>query len=290
MPKLISHLMIALRTRGRIHAQYSIRGMYLRQILKNRSDVSLRIFVPEDEEEEYIVTYPWAEKLTICVPSDSKSGDVFQAVLEYPGRYKFVIDDDLVLQRRRDPISSSQKGGMGTAKDAMCLVDRVKYWLEKGYAAGGISLRNVNHYLSGESYKENTRICGATFFDSSILMREGIRFDDVQARSDFHVYLSLLELGYLNVCDYEFIIGQDGMRTNSPGGCSIYRTPAFLAEQAEELRRLHPRSVTLRHKKSTNPASVGIMTEEGVPDVRIAWARSFGIRKHERRSTSLIRR
>jgi hypothetical protein len=270
-------LHIYIPTRGRIDSQKSMKFFRLE---KCKHEVTF--VCPFSEALAFQKTYPWAYVET--VPDNYRYGNVcYRIMKETEGRYKVIIDDDLQLLHRRERTKISQTGSVATDEDADKLFDRIVYWLDKGYVHGGISLRQTNHFGNGVWYKTNTRVSGLMFFDSSIPNQEGVRFDAVQERSDFHMTLSLLELGYENVCDYEFMVGQYITGTNAPGGCSAYRTPQFLLEQAELLAKLHPKSVKVVYKQRKAEAVKSMADDKGIPDVRIQWARSLGIRKGQRK-------
>lgn len=276
-----------IRTRGRCDWQPTLTSMFLESVVPQLPWLDFRIVTPKSEYRDYVKHNPWTKRHLRLIPDSYRSGDVFQFILDSSDRYVFVIDDDLTLARRRDLKSTSQKGAYAEDKDVIDLLKRVRLWLKRGYVHGGISLRQNNHYSGEEVVKTNTRICGATFFDCDVINEEELRFDDLQARSDFHMWLSLLELGYENVCDYEFMVGHSrfkGMKrteTNSPGGCSVYRTPEFLIQEAKTLAELHP-TVKLRYKKAKASESDAIQTEQGVPDVTVYWLKSVGTRDDRR--------
>lgn len=280
-------LELCLRTRGRADWQPTINALFFQEVVKKIDWLKLKIVTPRSEYKDYVKHQPWTKRYISVVPDEYRSGDVFQHICEDNQRYNFCIDDDLTLARRRVLTSVSQKGANAEIKDVVALMHRVRKWLKKGYAHGGISMRQNNHYAGEEVVKYNTRVCGATFFDSKVINEEGIRFDAMQARSDFHVFVSLLELGYVNVCDYEFMVGHSRMKgmerieTNSRGGCSVYRTPEFLVSEAKLLQKYHP-NVRLKYKKTKDAASEAIQTEQGVPDVTIGWKRSVGINSSNR--------
>lgn len=296
MPSPSNHVQVFLPTRGRINKQITMDKFFLYNLFVGNTDLlpewlTFKIIVPESERREYLKAHRWTREFLDTVPDDFKFGSVCQYIADSSTGYTLIIDDDMRLLRRRNLLDPSQIGGTGTEQDARDLFNRVRRWLSSGYAHGGISLRQSNHFVTGAYFKTKTRICGTTFFDARILREEGIKFNAVQARSDFHVYLSLLELGYLNVCDYEFIVGQDGTGTNAPGGCSQYRTSEFQREQAELLASLHPGTVSLIYKKrkGTGLRALESRDGEGIPDVRISWDKAYGIRMDKRSNSDLAK-
>lgn len=285
-------LTLAIRTRGRADNQLSLKKFYLEEVCKALPWVRFRIIMPSSEKQAYVKYQPWTREFIRVTPDDYRSGDVFQFLTENFGRYILAIDDDLQLDHRRDPASPSQRGASGRPTDVIQMLKRVRSWFEKGYVHGGLSLRANNHYCIGETFKTNTRVCGADFWDAEILNSEGILFnqDGLQVRSDFHAWVSLLELGYPNVCDYEFMVGQNGAGkgkeagSNAPGGCSTYRTPEYMEQQTILLQELHPESVSIRFKKRVTASALKLATDQGVPDVRIGWQKCLGIKANLRKA------
>lgn len=270
-------LAVYIPTRGRIKQQFTMNTMFLAE--PRTDDVVVRFVVPQGEARQFRAVHPRVKITT--VPDSYRYGDVMQSILaDKPGRYKAIVDDDMRLIRRRDKLNIRQKGGTATRADTRDLFARVKYWLGQGYKHGGVSLRQTNQYKPGKWFVVNTRVSGMLFYDSEVLMGEGLRFDVLQERSDFHVILSLFELGYANVVDYEFMVGQN-IGTNAPGGCSTYRTPEFLREQALLLAEMHP-CVTVINKVRRMKQTAGMVGEEGIPDVRVQWRKAMGNRSSER--------
>ena len=273
-------LTVVIPTRGRLDRQNAMKFFRLEK-MHDRKTLTVRFAVPDCELEQFTDLYGWAE--VVNVPDSFRYGDIIQyLVLETPGRYKVLMDDDLHLIRRRNPNSISQKGGVATNQDVVDLFDRIREWLGE-YEHGGISYRQTNHFCH-EPFANNTRANGMMFFDTKVLEVEGVRLDAVQERSDFHVTLSMLELGYPNVVDYEFAIGQYLTGTNADGGCSRYRSPKFLLEQAQLLADLHPGVVKMVYKKR-KAGDVQAMSDgdKGIPDVRIQWAKALGLRSNHRK-------
>lgn len=270
MPKLPDSypLNVYIPTRGRLHKQYTMTNFHLSTMLLN-----VCFIVPDSEAREFDSLYPTTPFL--CVPDHFKLGSVMEYILkELPGRYKLLVDDDLCLMRRRDPSTTNQKGSKGTRYDVVDLFDRVRWWLKQGYVHGGISLRQTNRFVRDNWYKENTRCSGILFYDTAILIGEHLCADAVQDRSDFHLTLSLLELGYASTVDYEFMGGQVG--NNTVGGCTSYRTFDFMLSEALKLSQLHDHVDLVYKKLKTRAANP--RPEQGVPDVRVGWKLATGTR------------
>lgn len=274
-------LYVYVPTRGRINTQKSMEFLRLEKI-HTEGIAKVEFVVPRCEALKFSESHSWAR--VSIVEDNWKIGTISDHILRTRrGRYKVLIDDDFQLLRRRDRNNPSQKGGVATDKDAFDLFERIRYWLDQGYVHGGISLRQTNHFCKDGWFKTNSRVSGFMFFDTKIVNQEDVRFNEVEERQDFHMTLSLLELGYLNVVDYEFTVGQYLTGTNAPGGCSSYRSPEFLLEQAELLCKLHP-NVKLVYKDRTSEDAKKMGGDLGIPDVNIQWVKSLGIRKKERKA------
>lgn len=266
-------LKIFVPTRGRVLKQKSMKSFCLLDVPHD-----VRFLVPKCEHDAFERAHPSAR--LVSVPDHWKTGSINQWIASRGGRC-VIIDDDLTLQRRRDPASSSQKGSASRGiEDAVALFERIEQWFNAGYAHGGVSMSNANHYCREASAK-NTRACGLIFFDAHVLEAEKVRFDAVQEHQALHVTLSLLELGYPNVVDYEFMFGHAG--TNAAGGCSVYRTVEYLEEQNRLLQSLHPKGISLFYRQLKGKGAEAISGPDGIPAVRVGWSKSFGIRRHERR-------
>lgn len=270
-----------IRTRGRPDKQKTVKEFFLRE-LAQEGVIRLHIVIPKNEKREFIRHNPNLTEYIETTRNDYRSGDVFQYILDTAPRFVFCLDDDLTLGRRRNRLETSQRGSKATLEDVQKLIQRVKGRLNsrsRKFIHGGLSLRQNNHYIRDNWFKCNTRIaCGASFWDASVIRGLGIRFDLLQARSCCHVWLTLLEGGYPNVCDYEFFVGQV---TNNTGGCSDYRTPEFMREQAAQLVRLHPEVVKHFYKQRKSKAFDAIRDEQGVPDVRVFWKKAWDLQRRK---------
>lgn len=157
----------------------------------------------------------------------------------YPETVLFV-DDDMVFYVR--PVKGDDGLRYCEASDIVELVDTIER-LSHVYAHVGVSLRQGNNRVLTD-YKEITGLHGMYAMNTGVLMEEDIRHDMSDVMEDKHVVLSLLERGWPNVCIYKYCIGQK--ETNSPGGCSIYRTPERQTASAYELATMHAPFVTVR--------------------------------------------
>ena len=254
-------------TRARIPKQITRRKFFLEQI-----PYEVTYVVPESERERYL-NY-WPNSKVVTVPDTFHLSDIRQWLVEEhrtPDPHHCCFDDDLVFLRRKAPTDHHQRSDM-TLQDAVDCFRRIESWLAVGYAHGALSQRSGNNH-EPSAYKVIGRATDTHFYNADIIHGEGLRFNDVILRQDFHMTLSLLERGYENLIDHEFMSGQtDG----TPGGCQVYRTFEMLTEQAHLLKSLHPRFVTVVEK--TRKGGFGTST-----DVRIQWVQSFESKMSERK-------
>lgn len=117
------------------------------------------------------------------------------------------------------------------------------------FAHVGLSSRMGNDVVEKE-WVVNGRMMHAIGYRRDLFLREGIRFDRVQCREDFHVTLSLLRKGYENAIYYGFCCSPGPY--GAPGGASTERTVAQSNAQAELLAKLHPGLVRVKEKLYKN--------------------------------------
>lgn len=263
-------MVIFVPTRARIYKQITRKKFHLDQVQEKYPVIYV---VPESELEKFTTVN--RVQRTLSVPDDFKLSDIRQWLVETqnePDPHHCCFDDDLVFLRRKVPTELPQRSDT-TAKDALDCFDRINDWLWKGYVHGALSQRAANGMYSAGTYKLIGRATDTHFYNAEIIGAEGLHFNDVVLRQDFHMTLSLLERGYPNVIDYEFMSGQtDG----TPGGCQVYRSLEMLAEQAQLLADLHPEFVTIVEKE--RKGGFGVST-----DVRIAWMKAFRSRLADRK-------
>ena len=134
----------------------------------------------------------------------------------------------------------------------------------------GLSARQGNHLTFPMKEKEIARQNNVHAFQRDILLKDNIRFDILPLMEDFHVTLSLLELGYPNLVLQNFCWGQ--IASNNPGGCSLYRNMQMQKDAATKLHELHPKFVKIITKKN----KTGWKDMDERTDVRIQWKKAFG--------------
>lgn len=259
---------IFIPTRARIGRQITRSRFFLDHI----KDYPVTYVVPESEQRRYLETYPKSDVLV--VPDEYKLSDIRQHLVDEcraPDPFHCCFDDDLVLLRRKAPTDIHQRSDM-RLQDAQEALERCEYWLKAGYAHGSLSQRAGNNN-EPSPLKVIGRATDTHFYNANIIHGEGIKINAVMLRQDFHTTLSLLELGYANIIDHEFMSGQtDG----KPGGCEVYRTKQMLEEQAHLLASLHPDFVKVVTK--VRKGGFGEST-----DVRVQWVKAFESRLQDRK-------
>ena len=253
-------------TRARIHKQITRREFFLDKI-----PYRVTYVVPESEAAAF--TRQWSGSEILVVPDEFRLSQIRQWLVEtrrIDDPHHVCMDDDLVFLRRKAPLDVHQRKGNQT--DAIEAFARMDWWLREGYAHGSLSQRGGNNHCP-DAFKLIGRSTDCHFYNADILYGEGIRIDAVILRQDFHTTLSLLELGYPNVIDHEFMSGQ---KDGTPGGCQVYRTHQMLEEQAYLLASLHPGLVQVVEKERKGGFGKSV-------DVRIAWKKAFQSRLSERK-------
>lgn len=264
-------MIIFIPTRGRVNTQVTRQCFYMDEISKHYRV----IYVVPTEEAEL-----WANKgveITI-VPNEWKFSDIRQMLVDeyhHVDKHQVCMDDDLRFLRRATPTDPAQK--KGTLEDSIEMFKLIEHYLvERQFHHGAISTRPGNNNHPG-SYKINTRALDLHFYNAETIQKEGLMFTDVLLKQDLHMTMSMLELGYQNIVNYEFIAGQTN-NGNNPGGCNLWRTLDMLNESSHTLQKLHPKFIKTRIKKSKS-------TYGGVDRVEVTcyWKKCFNTKAGERK-------
>lgn len=179
-----------------------------------------------------------------------------------------LIDDDLVFLIRINPDHFSMRNQ--EEHDVEEMFYYVDHLLDK-YAHGAISPREGNNRVGDgdreDLNRENTRAMRFHFFRThEYALMEHSRLTDVE---DFDFTLQMLRRGYANVVPYWYAQGQ--AKTQSPGGCSIYRDNTMHDLQVRKLAAFHPGFVRLRQKSNkTDTDGFGTRTE-----VTVQWKAAY---------------
>lgn len=192
-----------------------------------------------------------------------------------------LLDDDLKFGWRPDQDTPSLPGESQEAHDKRRrrlkapapahVVARALGTLEAQLSAvahASISAREGNNTHPGP-VKMVGRALRALAFRRDTFLEQGIRFDRVTTGSDFDVTLQLLRKGFRNVILFRYTTDQNN--SNSPGGCSEYRTAELHAESCRRLAELHPGLVKVVEKPARNWKGFGDVRT----DVTIYWQRAY---------------
>jgi len=256
-------MIIFIPTRGRVNVQRTRKHLFVDKIPYRTIMV-----VPECEADQWD-----CEKFV--VPDNYIFPDIRQAIVREfweVDPYHMCMDDDLEFAIRR--IKDDWHILPCTFEEIVAMLREVEVWLDT-YAHGAISPREGNNRVEALTV-ENSRAMRCHFYDAEIIYKEELDFRESKCKEDFHMTLSLLELGYTNIVSYKYAQGQSG--SNSKGGCERYRTPEMMEQEAYKLKELHPNGVTIVHKKTKMSWGGGTRI-----DVMCYWKKSFCTRANERK-------
>lgn len=149
------------------------------------------------------------------------------------------------------------------------LLYRFEDYLKNGWHMLGLSPRQKNAFVWPAIYADVGRMNNLYAFNAGTLLTHNIRFDDYTIMEDFHVTLEMLRHGYPNRIFYDYAWGQ--YASNSPGGCSEYRTGDLQYQTALKLSRQHHPFVKMVKKVSN--AWQGNMAVRD--DVKISWQKAY---------------
>ena len=243
------------------------RGRATRQTTLTSLPDSIRkrctLVIPKDEFQQYSATTE-VYGCKMANPDLDGIGAVRQWCCDRSKDKVLMLDDDLVFATRRtdDPTKFRD----ATDQEIVDLISQVEYNLEF-YAHVGVSTREGgNRDTNPEAF--NTRLLRMLAYDTTVLRKEGIRFNQIPVMEDFYVGLSLLTKGYGNIKLNHMVHNQGG--SNTEGGCSEYRTPEVQAAAAHLLAGYFPDFVTVVYKETKAAWGGGTRT-----DVRIQWKKAY---------------
>jgi hypothetical protein len=189
-----------------------------------------------------------------------------------------VIDDDLQFLVRISDIDWRLRNQ--TKNDAKLMFEYISV-LATVFGHGAISSREGNNRGGVGSMTDLTKTCARAmrfhFFQTELFLslKQG-RLIDVE---DFDATLQLLRRGYPNAVNFWFASGQN--KTNSAGGCSLYRTNEVHDQEVRKLQAFHPKFVSLRLKSNkTDNDGFGTRTEATI-QWRKAYDSSKGIQTND---------
>jgi hypothetical protein len=191
-------------------------------------------------------------------------------------------DDDLRLFTRKSPEVINLREPEPDEVNNL-IFDLIPRLLED-YAQVAISSRQGNNYTGGTK----------PYAGPSPLLREcrratgifAVRTDDylsidanrLSEMADFDTTLQLLRKGLKNAVIFYWAWFQ---KTQTPGGCAVYRTPATHEHVARQLKDHHPEYVSLIEKEYRKRQNVFGREFDNRTEVRIRWQKAYKSSKVE---------
>jgi len=184
---------------------------------------------------------------------------------KFPTDLICMLDDDLRFFSRREDDRTKFQPATPDSLETMFqeIEDALQHYGHVSIAPREGANRNTNRHIF------NTRTMRVLAYDAALIKKHNLKFGPATLMCDFHMGLSLLELGFSNVVLNYWC--NDQKTSNAPGGCS---TPDRLERQADAARWLaehhapHVKLVT----KQTKTAWGG---KERI-DVVIQWKKAYG--------------
>ena len=222
--------------------------------------------VPEAEAGAYKERWPGVKQIVIAPEMATGIAQTRQYLWDQAVDVDFVcqVSDDLRFAYR-----TKDKKLHGTTEVHLQDIFDILYRLmAHGWIHAGLSARGGNNHVD-LPIKAIGRMCDVYVHNHRACKALGVRWDRKLLMSDFDVTLQLLRLGHPNAIIYSHCWDQGA--SNAPGGCSTYRDPEVLAEEARILAQLHPGYVTVVDRSAKNWRGFdGTRT-----DVRIQWRKAF---------------
>lgn len=188
-------------------------------------------------------------------------------IIEYAynkGMEKIIIlDDDLIFGTRLHHSSPSLRKTKQI--EMVVLWEKMEKLLEE-FVHVGVSPRQMNDKHFPHTIKYCMRQNAVHGIQPSVLMNEGIHYNDVSLMEDYYITLKLFEAGFPNAVIVDWTWDQRGA-SGAKGGCSLYRTPKLQEEASRELASIFPKYVKALQKE-TKTGWKGMKTRW---DVRVQW-------------------
>jgi len=248
---------IVIPTLGRVHKQETAKHLA-------RAGLDFITVVQMHECEQYTVERGF--KNVHILPDHIRTiGATRDYIIDNVGNDEHIVmlDDDLVFFKRREMDRTKLRDI--EPEELRFMMEEISLNLDYAPHVGIAAREGANR--NTDKFMRNTRIMRVLAYDRSVIKKHGIKFD-TDVMCDFHVALSLLELGYPNVVLNEYANNQFG--SGAVGGCSGIRTPEYQAQAAHSLKALHPNFVTVVQKETKTAWGGGTRT-----DVRIQWKLAY---------------
>lgn len=178
-----------------------------------------------------------------------------------------MVDDDLYFYHRREDDPTKLRDI--TKHELLGAFMKLEGILGTGHTAHAGFAPREGANRNTEALLHNTRIMRVLGYDARVLRKFNIRFDKMEVMEDFHVALSLLELGFPN-CILNTYANNQAAGSGAAGGCSHFRTPELHAMNARLLAILHPGLVKVTEKETKGAWGGGTRT-----DVIVYWKKAY---------------
>jgi hypothetical protein len=262
-------MIISIPTRGRVGNQITL------GFLLDSWTPDVHVWCPGEEIEQH-KRYAYSGKVGHWHEAPLGIAASRQAQLDWASanriEWLWFMDDDLKFQYRPPGVATATNFTrprflmMSELKNRMLDLRSATY---RGRPVAMIGVSKRRRLIPEQCQRTEeyaTRIFGSWAIHVPTVIKEGIRLDafgPLFSLEDFHIQLSLLTKGYASVCLTDF--ANRAAKSNTPGGCSLYRTPRAQAEYADLLVKAYPEFVTTRVKDSGG----------WDVDVRVAWKEAF---------------
>ncbi len=263
----------------------------LKDITRSKKVLDRVVFVV-DKDEEAIIKRTWPMvKNVMAVPTEGlskKRERIFKAAKANGEKKLIMLDDDLYFYHRlnhgkipktppgtpsvaQPELTNNEQNQLrrNTPEQTEAIFNDVAALLNH-WAHVSISPREGNNRLDGAGYPLvlNKRAMRALAFRVDIATEVfGTKIARTPVMMDFDMQLRLIRAGYDHAMLTMYAQGQP--KTQSKGGCSVYRTTSMQEYTANELAKLHPGFVSLRQKDNIGGGEFGKRT-----DVTIHWAKA----------------
>jgi TET-associated glycosyltransferase-like protein len=252
---------IYIPTRGRIGNQRTL--MRLPDFIHSKYNTTL--VCPEVEAEAHGAMYPYLHIIGLPVKLYDGIMATRNAIMAHALACKedvvVMIDDDLPTWCQRIP--GGNKYRKADDRDIGLAFSTFHNEMME-YAHGAIGHRLFCQEKPPIYY--NSRPLRVLAYNLSMVNSYKFR---TRVMEDFDMSLQLLRAGYDSIIYNDLV--QDQYSTNTPGGCSSYRSLKVQEHAAKELKRLHPDYVTVV-KRAPKREWVGLGGER--TDVRVNWAKA----------------
>lgn len=241
----------------------------LSQIDKHTMD-NVYLFVRDEEEEDYlkVAEHFGCGLITITAYDIPETRDqILQYAYEHDVEKLIMIDDDIDIAYKPTPKKyitiTNNDGHFGTM-----IIDLLSY-CASDCPIVGISARQFSQDKKGVDF--NTRVIQVFCIHMPTIKKENFHFADAgfSFMTDYYFILTFLQKGYKNACLNWFTRDDD---SQTPGGCSVFRTVENQSKSAVALYKKFPHLVSLYIKDT------GTWSAQRV-NVRIKWKKAFQEKK-----------